>query len=56
MTIGLVDILIIIFIALGAAIGFKNGAIKTGVNFVGICIVIFYATAPPYFIFFSNLL
>ena len=39
MTIGLVDILIIIFIALGAAIGFKNGAIKTGVNFVGICIV-----------------
>ena len=39
MTIGLVDVLIIIFIALGAAIGFKNGMVKTGVSFVGVCIV-----------------
>lgn len=35
----IVDLIIIIFIILGAVIGFKQGAIKTGVNFVGICLV-----------------
>jgi len=34
-----VDIIIIIFIILGGVIGFKQGAIKTGVNFIGICLV-----------------
>lgn len=35
----IVDLIIIIFIILGAVIGFKQGAIKTGVNFVGICVI-----------------
>lgn len=35
----IVDLIIIIFVILGAIIGFKQGAIKTGVNFIGICLV-----------------
>lgn len=35
----IVDLIIIVFIILGIIIGFKQGAIKTGVNFVGICLV-----------------
>lgn len=39
MTMTIIDLIIIIFIILGGVIGFKQGAIKTGVNFVGICLV-----------------
>ncbi len=35
----LVDLIIIIILILGGIIGFKQGAIKTGVRFVGICLV-----------------
>ena len=35
----IVDILVIVFIALGAIVGFKNGAIKTGASFIGIVLV-----------------
>ena len=35
MSIGLVDLIIIIVIALGAIVGFKNGIIKEGTKFIG---------------------
>ncbi len=40
MSIGLIDLIIIIFLILGAIIGFKNGAIKEGTKFLGLFIVI----------------
>ena len=40
MNIGLVDLIIIIFIALGGIVGFKNGAIKEGTKFLGLFIII----------------
>ena len=40
MSIGLIDLIIIIFIVLGAIIGFKNGAIKETTKFLGLFIVI----------------
>ena len=40
MSIGLVDLIIIVFIFLGAIIGFKNGVIKETTKFLGLFIVI----------------
>ncbi len=40
MNISLVDLIIIIVIALGGLVGFKNGAIKEGTKFLGLFIVI----------------
>ncbi len=40
MALGIVDVIIAIFIILGAVIGFKNGAIKEGTKFIGLFIVI----------------
>ena len=40
MIVGLVDIIIVIFVILGAIVGFKNGAIKEGTKFIGLFIVI----------------
>ena len=40
MNIGLVDLIIIIMIALGAIVGFKNGAIKETTKFLGLFIII----------------
>ena len=35
MVVGVIDIIIILFLVLGAIIGFKNGAIKEGTKFIG---------------------
>ena len=43
MNIELVDLIIIIMIALGALVGFKNGVIKEGTKFIGLLIVIIVA-------------
>ena len=40
MSIGLVDLIIIITIALGAVVGFKNGVIKEATKFIGLFVVI----------------
>ena len=40
MSIGLIDLIIIIIIALGGIVGFKNGAIKEGTKFLGLFIII----------------
>ena len=40
MTVSLVDVIIILMIAMGAIVGFKNGAIKEGTKFVGLFVVI----------------
>ena len=39
MSISLVDAFLVIFIIMGGVVGFKNGAIKEGMNFVGIILV-----------------
>lgn len=43
MNIGLVDLIIIIIIALGAVVGFKNGAIKEATKFIGFLVIVFIA-------------
>ncbi len=40
MVVGIVDILIVAFVALGGFVGFKNGAIKEGTKFIGLFAVI----------------
>ena len=40
MNIGLVDLIILITIGLGAIVGFKNGVIKEATKFIGLFIVI----------------
>lgn len=40
MSVSIVDAFIVIFVILGAIIGFKQGAIKTGTRFIGIFVVI----------------
>ncbi len=45
MSLTIVDVLIILIIILGAVIGFKNGAIKEGVKFIGIIVVVILAFA-----------
>ena len=35
----LVNLVIIIFLIIGGIIGFKQGAVKTGARFIGICLV-----------------
>ena len=35
MSLGIVDLIIVIFLILGAIVGFKNGAIKEGTKFIG---------------------
>lgn len=40
----LVDVVIIISLGFGAVIGFKRGAIRTGVSFIGLVIAIFLAS------------
>lgn len=39
MTLNITDALVILFILLGAVVGFKQGAIKEGVHFVGIIVI-----------------
>ena len=43
MDVSLVDAIILLFIAMGAVIGFKNGAIKEGTKFIGLFVVIIIA-------------
>jgi len=43
MSINVVDIVIILLILLGGVIGFKQGAIRTLVDFVGICLIVIVA-------------
>ena len=45
MSLSIVDVIIVILIILGAVIGFKNGAIKEGVKFVGIIVIAIVAFA-----------
>lgn len=40
MNIGLIDLIIIVIIALGGLVGFKNGAIKEGTKFLGLFVII----------------
>ena len=40
MSVSIVDAFIIMFIILGAIVGFKQGAIKTGTRFIGLFVVI----------------
>ncbi len=40
MNIGLIDLMIIVIIALGGLVGFKNGAIKEGTKFLGLFVII----------------
>ena len=43
MNLGLVDLIIIIFIALGGIVGFKNGAIKEATKFLGLFVIMIVA-------------
>lgn len=45
MSLSIVDAIIIILIILGAVVGFKNGAIKEGVKFIGIIVIAILAFA-----------
>lgn len=42
MSVGIVDIFIVLFVLMGGVVGYKNGAIKEGVQFVGlfICLIV----------------
>jgi len=40
MVVGVIDILIVLFLILGAVVGFKNGAIKEGTKFVGFFVIV----------------
>ena len=42
MSVGIVDIFIVLFVLMGGIVGYKNGAIKEGVQFVGllICLIV----------------
>lgn len=40
MTVSIVDVIIILMIAMGAIVGFKNGAIKEGTKFIGLFVII----------------
>ena len=43
MNIGAVDLLILIFLVLGGIVGFKNGAIKEGTQFIGTMLIVIVA-------------
>lgn len=40
MEVGLVDVFVVLFLIMGAIIGFKNGAIKEGTKFIGLFVII----------------
>ena len=40
MSLGVVDLIILIFLVLGGIVGFKNGVIKEGTQFIGIMLVV----------------
>ena len=40
MSLGIVDFIIVIFLILGAIVGFKNGAIKEGTKFIGFFVIV----------------
>ena len=39
MVLGITDVLIILFIALGGAVGYRNGFIREGIHFIGIVLI-----------------
>lgn len=43
MNVGIVDVFIVIFVLLGAIVGFKNGAIKEGTKFIGLFVAVMVA-------------
>ena len=45
MVVGFADIIIILFLLLGAIVGFKNGAIKEGTKFIGFFVIVIISFA-----------